>query len=139
MQPVVAEIGEEERREREAAETAELHERWTQDTIATHLMFIKGAEVIFQEYREIIVELASRLRERVDPSTGKVMVVLRKFVEEWMLRRLNSFVRFQIPAVTPAGREAARTWPESDKDRQVLEYARQIEAAREAERVRAAD
>jgi len=40
-------ISDDERKEREHSETAELHAKWEQETISQHLMFIKGAEVIF--------------------------------------------------------------------------------------------
>jgi hypothetical protein len=46
-------------------------------------------------------------------------VVLKKFIEEWLLRRLNSFVKFQIPAHPVRGKEASRTWPTSEKDHQI--------------------
>jgi hypothetical protein len=100
-------------------------------------MFVKGAEIIFQEFKEIIFELAHRLKEKVDPKTGKFQVVLKKFVEEWLLRRLSAFVKFAIPAVAPAGKEATRAWPESEKDALIREKTRHIEEAAKAERIRA--
>lgn len=45
--PEPREISDDERKEREQTETAELHSKWEQDAISQHLMFIKGAEVIF--------------------------------------------------------------------------------------------
>lgn len=137
VEPVVDEIPEDVRREREEQETAELREKWVSEIVSQHLMFVKGAELIFQEYREVIFELASKLREKVDPKTGKMMVVLRKFVEDWFLRRLQSFVKFAIPAVAPQGKEAQRNWPESEKDAVIREKRRQIELEREQERLRA--
>ena len=137
--PVVDEIPDEVRREREESETAALRHSWEQEVISQHLMFVKGAEIIFQEFKEIIVELASRLKEKVDPKTGKFLVVLKKFVEEWLLRRLAAFVKFNIPAIAPAGKEATRTWPQSEKDALIREKTRQIEMAREAERTHRED
>ncbi len=137
--PVVEEIPEDVRREREEAETGEAQACWEQEVLSQHLMFIRGAEVIFQEFKEIIVELASRLREKVDPKTGKFMLVLKKFVEEWLLRRLCAFVKFSMPPVAPAGKEATRTWPQSEKDALIREKTRQIELAREQERIHRAD
>jgi hypothetical protein len=92
--------------------------------ISQHLMFVKGAEIIFQEFKEIIFELALRLKERIDPKTGKFLLVLKKFVEDWLLRRLNAFVKFNLPAVAPAGKEATRAWPESEKDALIREKTR---------------
>lgn len=79
------------------------------------------------------------MREKIDPKTGKLILILRKFVEEWLLRRLNAIIRFKIPAYTLAGKEATRTWPESEKDALINEERRKLEAAREAARLRAED
>ena len=137
--PEPREISDDERKEREASETADCHVKWEQETISQHLMFIKGAEVIFQEFKEIIYELACRLREKIDPKTGKLILILRKFVEDWLLKRLNAIIRFKIPAYSIAGKEATRTWPESEKDALINEERRKLEAAREAARIRAED
>jgi hypothetical protein len=51
-------------------------------------MFAKGAEIIFAEFKEIIVEMANKLKDKIDPTTGKKTVILQKFVEDWFLRRL---------------------------------------------------
>jgi hypothetical protein len=48
-------------------------------------------------------------------------VVLKKFIEEWLLRRLTSFVKFKIPANSVKGKEASRTGPQSEKDAIILE------------------
>ena len=48
--------------------------------------------------KEIILALAVKLRESVDPKTGKLKVVLTKFIEDWLLKRLQSFLKFNIPA-----------------------------------------
>lgn len=45
--PEVAEIPEDVRREREETETAEAHTQWHADVLSQHLMFVKGAEVVF--------------------------------------------------------------------------------------------
>lgn len=79
---------------------------------------IKGVEIVFFEFKEIILELAVRFREEVDPKTGKLKVVLTKFIEDWLLRRLQSFVKFQIPTIK-AQTDATRQWPESEKDVQI--------------------
>ena len=45
--PVVDEIPDDVRKEREESETAAALEQWEQDILSQHLMFIKGAEIIF--------------------------------------------------------------------------------------------
>lgn len=82
------EIEEEVRKERIEAETVELEKSWRQKIISEHLIFIKGVEIVFFEFKEIILSLANRLRQQVDPTTGKFRVILTKFIEEWLLRRL---------------------------------------------------
>jgi hypothetical protein len=41
-----------------------------------------------------VLALAVKLREQVDPKTGKLKVVLTTFIEDWLMRRLSSFVKF---------------------------------------------
>lgn len=82
------------------------------------MIYIKGVEIVFFEFKEIILALAVKLREQVDPKTGKLKVVLTKFIEDWLLRRLSSFVKFNIPT-SKAKADAARQWPESAKDLEI--------------------
>jgi len=99
-------------------------------------MFIKGAEIVYFEFKEVLFDMARKLKDQIDPKTGKMTVVLKKFIEEWLLRRLTSFVKFRIPAQPAKGKEAARSWPESQKDviikeKQATMYAEE-EALRQA-------
>ena len=112
------EIEEEVKKEREETEKVEAYEQWRVDTISQHLIYIKGVEIVFFEFKEIILALAVKLREQVDNKTGKLKVVLTTFIEDWLLRRLNSFVKFTIPT-TKAKADAARQWPESQKDLEI--------------------
>lgn len=109
------EISDETRRAREEQETTELREQWHKNTVSEHLMHVKGVEVVFFEFQESILTLAVKLREKIDPTTGKLKVVLTKFIEDWILRRLSSFVKFNIPSKKQVS-GAARQWPESEKD-----------------------
>jgi hypothetical protein len=123
VKPVVDEIEDDVRRHREEKETAELHKKWISQTISDHVIYIKGSEIVFYEFKEIIFELARKLKDKVDPKTGKLSVVLKKFIEDWLLRRLTSFVKFKIPAWPVRGKEATRIWPESQKDVIIREKA----------------
>lgn len=107
---------EEEIKERLDTETVELHVKWHESTISKHIMHIKGAEIVFFEFKEILFDMARKLKDQIEPKTGKMTVVLKKFIEEWLLRRLTSFVKFRISPVPIRGKEASRSWPESHKD-----------------------
>jgi hypothetical protein len=96
----------------------ELKEQWRKDVISKHLIYIKGVEIVFFEFKEIILAFAIMLREQVDPKTGKLKVVLTKFIDDWLLRRLQSFVKFQIPTKKVKA-DASRTWPESSKELEI--------------------
>jgi len=109
------EIEEDVRREREESELQKLEEDWRKQVISEHLVYIRGSEIVFFEFVEIIIDLADRFRNAVDPSTGKFRVILTKFIQDWLLRRLQSFVKFSIPTVK-AGNDASRQWPDSAKD-----------------------
>lgn len=126
-------------KERTAAESAELYEPWVERTIAEHTLFIKGSEIMFFEFKEILFDMARKLKDQVEPKTGKMTVVLQKFIEEWLLRRLLAFVKFEIPPVPVRGKEASRTWPESDKDVAIREKKEQIRLEQEAARAAAAE
>ena len=133
------EMEEEVRRERIESETVELQVSWRKKVISEHIIFIKGVEIVFFEFKEIILHLASHLRQQIDPTTGKLRVVLTKFIEEWLLRRLQSFVKFQIPT-RKAQTDASRQWPESTTDAEIrasrveVERAQELELKKEAER-----
>ena len=82
------------RRERIEHETVALKGEWTKKVISEHVIYMKGVEVVYFEFKEIILALSNHLRDKIDPTTGKMKVVLTKFIEEWLLRRLQSFVKF---------------------------------------------
>ena len=86
--------------------------------VSQHLVFVRGVEVIFFEFKEILLDLALKLRDVVDPKTGKIKVVLSKFISDFVLSALQPYLKFNIqPGKGGAG--AARVWPESQKDREI--------------------
>ena len=139
VKPVVNEIEEDVRRHREETETAELQKWWVQQTLSEHVIYVKGSEIVFYEFKEILFELARKLKDKIDPKTGKLSVVLKKFIEDWLLRRLTSFVKFKIPAQPVRGKEATRVWPESAKDVIIRVKAQQMRLEQEAARAKAAE
>ena len=122
------EMEEDVKRERLEKETVELQGKWRSRVISEHIIFMKGVEVVFFEFKEIILSLASKLRQQVDPTTGKLRVVLTKFIEEWLLRRLSSFVKFAIPTKKSTA-DAARKWPESTTDAEIRASRAEVERA----------
>ena len=94
---------------------------------------------MFYEFKEVLFELARKLKDKIDPKTGKLSVVLKKFIEDWLLKRLISFVKFKISAWPVRGKEATRVWPESEKDVIIRVKAQQMHLEKEASRAKAAE
>lgn len=132
------EIDEETRRSREGTEMVTLQEDWKKQVISEHLVYVKGSEIVFFEFIEIILDLANRFRETVDPTTGKFKVILTKFIEDWLLRRLQSFVKFSIPTEKEKA-DASRQWPESEKDVEIKALLVLKKKNEEERRIREAD
>lgn len=135
----------EEGEEQPARDETEPRAKWTKQVICEHLVSLRGVELVYFEFRELIFDLAaSRLpRELVDPKkSGKVKVFLPKFLEEIFLKRLGAFIRHVAANPSQQAPAPARKWPESDKDRIIrlkLEEKRRVEEearAAEAERRR---
>ena len=73
---------------------------------------------MFFEFKEVLLDVALKLRDFIDPKTGKIKVVLTKFIEDFVFKNLNPYLKFNIqPGKSGAG--AARVWPESEKDREI--------------------
>jgi len=51
---------------------------------------------VFFEFKEILLDLALRLRDFIDPKTGKIKVILTKFIEDIILKNLNPYIKFNI-------------------------------------------
>ena len=59
-------------------------------------MYLRGVEIVYFEFKEILLELAiNKMRQILDPkNTGKVKTVLTKFLEEHLLKRLGALIRY---------------------------------------------
>mmetsp|Transcript_24999 Transcript_24999/g.31227 ORF Transcript_24999/g.31227 Transcript_24999/m.31227 type:complete len:293 (+) Transcript_24999:1609-2487(+) len=130
--PEEPEMEEEVKKERIEKETEQLAVFWRKKVISEHIIYLKGVEVVFFEFKEIILSLANKLRQQVDPTTGKLRVVLTKFIEEWLMRRLSSFIKFSIPTRKTQA-DAPRKWPESTTDAEIRASRAEVERARELE------
>jgi hypothetical protein len=73
---------------------------------------------VFFEFKEIMLDIAMKLRDIIDPKTGKSRVVLTKFIEDFLLKKLNPYIKFNIQ-IGKSGSGAARVWPESLKDKEI--------------------
>jgi len=57
------EIEEDTRQSRAEAERPKLMEDWRKQVISEHLVYIKGTEIVFFEFIEIILDLANNFRQ----------------------------------------------------------------------------
>lgn len=104
---------------RKEIETAEIHQTWKQNILSEHLVYIKGIEVVFFEFKEILLELAMKMKDQVDAAPGKLKSLVKKFLDEMFLKRLTPYIKFnkaQTETTAAATTVAQRTWPQSEKD-----------------------
>lgn len=77
--------------------------RWKSQVLSEHLLYIKGVEIVYCEFKELILELAMRLKEHVESTPGKLRSLLKKFLDELFLKRLNPYIRFTETKKEEAG------------------------------------
>ena len=110
-------------------------EKWRKQVVSQHLVFVRGVEIVFFEFKEILLDIAIKLRDVVDPKTGKIKVVLTKFIEDFILKALNPYLKFNIQP-GKGGSGAARVWPESQKDKEIKVKLEERRKREEEERKR---
>lgn len=71
-----------------------IHSIWKNDILNAHLIHIKGCELVFHEFKELLLELALRLKDQIDSAPGKLRSLIKKFLDEHFLRRLNPYIKF---------------------------------------------
>lgn len=71
------------------------HEKWRKNLISQHLVFVRGVELVFFEFKEVLLDLALKLRDHIDSKTGKIKVLLTKFIEDHLLKTLNPYIKFK--------------------------------------------
>lgn len=74
----------------------EAYEKWRKQVISQHLVFVRGVEIVFFEFKEVLLDIALKLRDFIDPKTGKIKVVLTKFIEDFIFKNLNPYIKFNI-------------------------------------------
>jgi hypothetical protein len=88
--------------------------------ISEHLVYLRGVEIIYFEFKELLFDLATtRLpRDLVDPKrSGKVRPVLTRFLDDHFLKRLGALIRHTKSQPATSQAAASRKWPESEKDK----------------------
>lgn len=129
------EVDEEALRAREEAELAELQASWKKQVLSEHLVYIKGVELVYYEFKELLLEIALRLKDQLDVPTSKPRSLIKKFLDELFLKRLNPYIKFNLsksPEQAPGIGGTTRAWPESAKDqaiKEIMEARRKKEAA----------
>jgi hypothetical protein len=58
------------------------------------LVYIKGVELVYFEFKEILLEMAMRLKDNVDSAPGKLRSLVKKFLDDHFLKRLLPFIKF---------------------------------------------
>ena len=116
--------------------------KWVKQVICEHLVSLRGVELVYFEFREVLMDMAvHRLRDTLDPKrTGKVKGLLTKFLDEHLLKRIGALIRsakakLQVSDVS-TGAQATRAWPESEKDRLIRLKMEERRKAEEEERLR---
>ena len=110
---------------------------WKKELINEHLIYINGVELIFWEFKELLLDLAIKLKDKITHNEGKLKSLARRFLEDHFLKRLQPFIKVSLSKTTDAAVSDApvRSWPESKKDK-VIKAVLQERAAREAEELR---
>jgi hypothetical protein len=83
------------------------------------LVYIKGVELVYFEFKEILLELAMRLKEYINADAGKLRSLAKKFLDDHFLKRLTPYIKFnqvQTQATVSVSSIAKRSWPTSEKD-----------------------
>lgn len=102
---------------------------WKKEIISQHLLYIQGVELVFFEFKEILVELALKLQDKIDSAQNKLKSLIKKFLEDVFFKRLLPYIKFKADGTIqsdPTGKTndtlRERMWPESDKD-QIIKVA----------------
>jgi hypothetical protein len=81
--------------------------------------------LVYFEFKELLLELALRLKTHVEAAPGKLKSLLKKFLDDLFLKRLKPYIKFSLTQANGgsskgnAGAAAQRAWPESAKDQTI--------------------
>lgn len=128
------EVDEDAEKARAEAELKELQATWSKQVLSEHLVYIKGVELVYYEFKELLLEIAMRLKDVVDVPAAKPRSLVKKFFDDLFLKRLNPFIKFNLTQTAekaPTAGATTRAWPESSKDqaiKEIMEEKRKQEA-----------
>lgn len=108
------------RRFQEEDEVKHARVKFRKHILCEHLISLRGVEIVYFEFREILTELAlvKLPRDLMDPKkTGKVKGVLTRFLEEHFFKRLGALIKRAKAAPLAVSASGAREWPETEKDK----------------------
>lgn len=80
---------------RAEAERQEIRADWEKQLICEHLVYIKGVELVFYEFKELLLELATQIAHATNTYVaGKPRSMLKRFLDEHFLKRLIPYIRY---------------------------------------------
>ena len=89
------ELNEEALAEQLEAEKAKLRQSWEKDIVAEHLLYVKGVEIVYYEFKELLLDLSITLaKQNGSFVAGKPRSTLKKFLDDNFLKRLSPYIRY---------------------------------------------
>ncbi len=81
------------------------------------MVFVRGVEIVFFEFKELILDLAMKTKDCFEPKISKPKFIVKRFLEDVLIKKLSPYIKFNIQA--GKGGSAPRFWPESSKDKEI--------------------
>lgn len=83
-----------------------------------HYMQLKGYEIIYFEFKEIILEVCQFFKERLG-SALKTKSLFKKFFDDYVFKNVDPLIKFGVQAKKSSGaNEAKLNWPVSEKEKE---------------------
>lgn len=100
-----------------------MHANWSKQVLSEHLVYIKGVELVYHEFKELLLEIAMRLKDQLEVPASKPRSLVKKFLDDLFLKRLNPYIKFNL-SKNDGKKDAkvaatTRAWPESSKDQAI--------------------
>ena len=110
---------------------------WKKELVNSHLIYINGVELVFWEFKELLLDLAIMLKDKITHNEGKLKSLVRRFLEDHFLKRLQPFIKVSLSKTSEFSDASApsRKWPVSNKDK-VIQAVLEERAAKAAEELR---
>ena len=89
-------VDEEAEKARAEEELNQLHATWSKQVLSEHLVYIKGVELVFHEFKELLLEIAMRLKDQLEVPVSKPRSLVKKFLDDMFLKRLIPYIKFNM-------------------------------------------